>query len=137
MLSAAGMAAILWDVETFDWQNPPDDVAIARAVEPAEPRIDRAPARHPARHRRTSGATIDGLRDRGFALVTVEQLFGDAAADVRRLASRSVSCGNEKRDAAAAASRLSERASAGEQRLDGAAGEVDQEARPRRSTAAG
>ena len=77
VLRAAGMAAILWDVETFDWQNPPDGVAISRAVnQPGPGSIVLLHDVQPVTAR-TSGATIDGLRDRGFALVTVEQLFGD------------------------------------------------------------
>lgn len=76
VLAAAGMPAILWDVDTLDWQRPPDDTLIARAVE--RPRPGSIVLLHDihAGTARTAGAVIDGLRDRGFTLVTVKQLFG-------------------------------------------------------------
>lgn len=76
VLAAAGMPAILWDVDTHDWQRPADDVLVARAVEAPEPgSIVLLHDIHPGTAR-TAGAVIDGLRERGFSLVTVKQLFG-------------------------------------------------------------
>lgn len=75
-LAAAGMAAILWDVDTHDYQRPSEDVLIARAVD--APRAGSIVLMHDI-HETTARATpaiIDGLLDRGFSLVTVEQLFG-------------------------------------------------------------
>ncbi len=76
VLAAAGMAAILWDVDTLDWQGPADDVLIARAVE--QPRAGSIVLQHDTQEvtARTAGAVLDGLLDRGFQLVTVRQLFG-------------------------------------------------------------
>lgn len=75
-LAAAGMAAILWDVDTNDYQRPPEDVLVARAVD--GPRSGSIVLMHDI-HEPTVLATpaiVDGLLDRGFSLVTVEQLFG-------------------------------------------------------------
>ncbi|GAA3632201.1 hypothetical protein GCM10022200_13860 [Microbacterium awajiense] len=74
-LAAAGMAAILWDVDTSDYQHPSADVLVARAVDP--PRPGSIVLVHDI-HESTAVATpriIDGLLDRGFTLVTVSQLF--------------------------------------------------------------
>jgi peptidoglycan/xylan/chitin deacetylase (PgdA/CDA1 family) len=76
VLAAAGMPAILWDVDTLDWQGPADDVLTARAV--TQPRPGSIVLLHDIHERtaRTAGAVMDGLLDRGFVLVTVRQLFG-------------------------------------------------------------
>ncbi|MDR7185137.1 peptidoglycan/xylan/chitin deacetylase (PgdA/CDA1 family) [Microbacterium trichothecenolyticum] len=76
VLAAAGMPAILWDIDTNDWQGPADDVLNARAVE--QPRAGSIVLLHDvhAVTARTAGAVLDGLLDRGFQLVTVRQLFG-------------------------------------------------------------
>ncbi len=74
-LAAAGMAAILWDVDTSDYQHPSTDVLVARAVDP--PRPGSIVLVHDI-HESTAVATpriLDGLLDRGFTLVTVRQLF--------------------------------------------------------------
>ena len=76
VLAAAGMPAILWDVDTLDWQRPAKDVLIARAVD--QPRPGSIVLLHDV-HAGTAdatGAILDGLLDRGFVLVTVRQLFG-------------------------------------------------------------
>jgi peptidoglycan/xylan/chitin deacetylase (PgdA/CDA1 family) len=75
VLQAAGLPAILWDVDTLDWQGPADDVLLSRAVDQPGPGSivlmhDLQPGTA-----RNAGAIIDGLLDRGFTLVTVEQLF--------------------------------------------------------------
>lgn len=76
VLALAGMPAILWDIDTLDWQGPADDVLIARAVE--QPRAGSIVLLHDIHPgtARTTGAVLDGLLDRGFQLVTVRQLFG-------------------------------------------------------------
>lgn len=76
VLAAAGMPAILWDVDTHDWQRPADETLIARAVEAPKPGSIVLLHDIHAGTARTAGAVIDGLRDRGFSLVTVKQLFG-------------------------------------------------------------
>ncbi len=76
VLTSAGMPAILWDVDTLDWQHPPDDVLIERAVQ--WPRAGSIVLQHDiqAVTAGTAAAVLDGLLDRGFQLVTVKQLFG-------------------------------------------------------------
>lgn len=78
ILEGAGIPAILWDVDTLDWQDPGDDALVTRAVE--QPRPGSIVLQHDihATTARTAGAVYDGLRDRGFSLVTVTQLFGGA-----------------------------------------------------------
>lgn len=75
VLRVAGMPAILWDVDTFDYQRPDDAVLIRRAVEAPQPgSIVLMHDIHPGTGR-TAGAIYDGLLDRGFSLVTVTQIF--------------------------------------------------------------
>jgi peptidoglycan/xylan/chitin deacetylase (PgdA/CDA1 family) len=76
VLEAAGLPAILWDVDTLDWQGPSDEQLVRRAVD--QPRPGSIVLQHDihANSARTVGAVADGLRDRGFTLVTVTQLFG-------------------------------------------------------------
>lgn len=76
VLAAAGLPAILWDVDTEDWRGPSDEVLIRRAVE--GPRAGSIVLQHDVHTvtARTAGAVYDGLLDRGFTLVTVRQLFG-------------------------------------------------------------
>lgn len=79
VLRAAGLPAILWDVDTNDWQQPADDVLVDRAVNRAQPRS--IVLMHDV-HELTARVTpevIAGLRDRGFTLVTVTELFGGTA----------------------------------------------------------
>ncbi|MCP2635273.1 polysaccharide deacetylase family protein [Microbacterium sp. HD4P20] len=76
VLAAAGLPAILWDVDTLDWQKPPDETLVARAVE--QPRAGSIVLMHDvhAGTARVAGTIFQGLLDRGFTLVTVRQLFG-------------------------------------------------------------
>jgi peptidoglycan/xylan/chitin deacetylase (PgdA/CDA1 family) len=76
VLAAAGMPAILWDVDTLDWQGPSDEVLIVRAVDLPQPGSIVLLHDIHQRTERTAGAVLDGLLDRGFVLVTVRQLFG-------------------------------------------------------------
>ncbi len=75
VLSVAGLPAILWDVDTNDWQGPADDVLIERAVNP--PRPGSIVLQHDVHGNtaRTVGAVCDGLLDRGFTLVNLRALF--------------------------------------------------------------
>jgi peptidoglycan/xylan/chitin deacetylase (PgdA/CDA1 family) len=78
VLRAAGLAAILWDVDTFDWQSPRDDVLVARAVDQPAPGSIVLMHDVQAVTARNTSAVCEGLIDRGFTLVTVSQLFGGA-----------------------------------------------------------
>lgn len=76
VLAAAGLPAILWDVDTLDWQRPSDETLVARAVEQPRPgSIVLMHDIHPGTAR-VAATIFEGLRDRGFTLVTVRQLFG-------------------------------------------------------------
>jgi peptidoglycan/xylan/chitin deacetylase (PgdA/CDA1 family) len=78
VLAAAGLAAILWDVDTFDWQSPRDEVLLARAVD--QPGPGSIVLMHDVQPgtARNSPNIYNGLIDRGFTLVTLAQLFSDA-----------------------------------------------------------
>lgn len=75
VLQTAGMAAILWDVDSLDYAKVSDDVVLTRTVD--LPRPGSIVLQHDIQEKtaRTAGATYDGLRDRGFVLVNLEQLF--------------------------------------------------------------
>ena len=76
VLQIAGLPAILWDVDTEDWKQPGDDELVRRAVD--QPRPGSIVLQHDihANTGRTVERVMSGLRDRGFVLVTVAQLFG-------------------------------------------------------------
>ncbi|GAA1955197.1 polysaccharide deacetylase family protein [Microbacterium aquimaris] len=76
VLQIAGLPAILWDVDTEDWKQPGDDELVRRAVD--RPRPGSIVLQHDihANTGRTVERVMSGLRDRGFVLVTVAQLFG-------------------------------------------------------------
>lgn len=79
VLAEAKLPAMLWDVDSFDWQQPTDDVLIGRVVD--QPRPGSIVLQHDIQPNtaRTVTQVIDGLLDRGFSLVTVDQLFGGTA----------------------------------------------------------
>ena len=77
----AGMAAILWDIDTFDWQGPADDVVTQRAVDGPSPGSIVLQHDIQPNTARTAGAVYDGLADRGFTLVNIRQLFGGTLPD--------------------------------------------------------
>lgn len=78
VLRIAGLPAILWDVDTFDYQRPEVDTLIARAVDGPRPgSIVLMHDIHPGTAA-AAAATYDGLLDRGFSLVTVTQIFEGA-----------------------------------------------------------
>ncbi|MEN2740442.1 polysaccharide deacetylase family protein [Microbacterium sp. X-17] len=76
VLAAAGLPAILWDYDTLDWQGPADSVLIDRAVN--GPSVGSIVLQHDiqAVTGRVVGTVYDGLADRGFTLVNVQQLLG-------------------------------------------------------------
>lgn len=87
VLRAIGWPAILWSVDTNDWRDPGPDELVQRSV----PTVDSGGIIlfHDT-HRdsvTTAGRVIDGLRDRGFTLVTVSQLF-DGAVPFGRVSGR-------------------------------------------------
>lgn len=77
VLEAVGKPAILWSIDTNDWQRPGPDALIQRTV-PVAKRGDIILFHdiHPDSVN-TAGRIIEGLKDRGFTPVTVTQLFGD------------------------------------------------------------
>ena len=65
----------MWDVDTFDWRQPSDEVLIGRAVEqPIPGSVVLQHDIHPNTGR-TAGRVYDGLLDRGFVLVNLQQLY--------------------------------------------------------------
>ncbi|MCP2637404.1 polysaccharide deacetylase family protein [Microbacterium sp. HD4P20] len=75
VLQTAGMAAILWDVDSLDYAKVSDHAVLSRAVDLPRPgSIVLQHDIHP-NTARTAGAVYDGLLDRGFVLVNLEQLF--------------------------------------------------------------
>lgn len=74
-LAAGGMPAILWSVDTLDWQKPGYDALMAEAVGNATP--DGIVLMHDIHEETVAVAAdvADGLLERGFTLVTVSQLF--------------------------------------------------------------
>lgn len=76
IIEAVGMPAILWSVDTNDWQKPGAEALIERGV--AWPGVGGIILFHDI-HEETvevAGQVVRGLHDRGFELVTVTQLFG-------------------------------------------------------------
>lgn len=87
VLRAIGWPAILWSVDTNDWREPGPKALVERSVPVLEPGgIVLFHDTH-ADSVKTAGAVIDGLRDRGFTLATVSQLF-DGKVPTGRVSSR-------------------------------------------------
>jgi peptidoglycan-N-acetylglucosamine deacetylase len=76
VLQAAGMAAILWDFDTFDWTGTPDDQLLDRVVN--GPRVGDIVLQHDiqANTAQIVSQAYDGLADRGFTIVNISQLLG-------------------------------------------------------------
>lgn len=74
-LAAGGMPAILWSVDTNDWQHPDYGTLVSRAVDSTVP--DDIVLMHDIHPDTVAAAAdiADGLLLRGFTLVTVSQLF--------------------------------------------------------------
>ncbi|WP_290807963.1 polysaccharide deacetylase family protein [Herbiconiux sp.] len=76
VLAQTSLPAILWTIDTNDWQIPDDATLLARAVDGANPgSIVLLHDVHDNTARMTP-AILDGLLGRGFTLVTVQQLLG-------------------------------------------------------------
>lgn len=75
ILAATNMPAVLWSVDTNDWRRPGQDALVERSVPVLRPGgIVLFHDTHPDSVA-VAGRVIDGLRDRGFTLATVSQLF--------------------------------------------------------------
>lgn len=91
VLAVAGKPAILWDVNTFDWRQPSDEVLIGRAVDqPIPGSVVLQHDIHPNTGR-TAGRVYDGLLDRGFVLVNLQQLYNGQLQDLGGTLERSLS----------------------------------------------
>lgn len=80
--AVAGAPVILWDVDTLDWKTRDTDATVAAALR--DTRRGSIVLMHDI-HAPTVAAVpriIDGLRERGYTLVTVSQLLGDARPGV-------------------------------------------------------
>jgi len=76
VLAQTSLPAILWTIDTNDWQLPDDATLLSRAVDGANPgSIVLLHDVHENTARMTP-AILDGLLGRGFTLVTVQQLLG-------------------------------------------------------------
>lgn len=75
IIEAVDMPAILWHVDTNDWQKPGNAALIERSVPASQPGdIVLWHDIHPDSVD-VAGTVFDGLRNRGFTLVTVTQLY--------------------------------------------------------------
>lgn len=76
-LRATDMPAIMWSIDTLDWQHPGSEKLIEEAVTKAEP--GDIILMHDIHEDTTAEAKAiaEGLLKRGFSLVTVSQLLGD------------------------------------------------------------
>ena len=76
IINAAGLPAINWNVDPNDWVGPGQTALLARTIPVA--RADSIILMHEIKNDsvQVAKAIIQGLRDRGFELVTITQLFG-------------------------------------------------------------
>ncbi|SDZ14552.1 polysaccharide deacetylase family protein [Herbiconiux ginsengi] len=76
VLAQTDLPAILWTVDTNDWQLPDDETLLDRAVE--QPKPGAIVLLHDVHENtaRMTPAILDGLLGRGFTLVTVQQVLG-------------------------------------------------------------
>jgi peptidoglycan/xylan/chitin deacetylase (PgdA/CDA1 family) len=81
VLAAAGLPAILWDVDVRDWAGLSDEEVVAGAVGGARP--GSIVLQHDIHENtaRTAAQVYEGLRDRGFSLVTLDRLFPGGLPD--------------------------------------------------------
>ncbi|NLB46996.1 MAG: polysaccharide deacetylase family protein [Microbacteriaceae bacterium] len=87
IIDAVGMPAILWSVDTNDWRRPGQDALVERSVGVVKTGgIILFHDSHPDSVA-VAGRVVEGLRDRGFELVTVTQLF-DGSVPPGRVSSR-------------------------------------------------
>lgn len=76
VVAIAGEPAIMWSVDTRDWEKPADDDLARYAID--RPEVSTIMLMHDiqAGSARVFDRVVTGLRDRGFALVTINDLFG-------------------------------------------------------------
>lgn len=76
VVAIAGEPAILWSVDTRDWEKPADDDLARYAID--APTVSTIMLMHDiqAGSARVFDRVVSGLRDRGFSLVTLDALFG-------------------------------------------------------------
>lgn len=76
VVAIAGEPAILWSVDTRDWEKPADDDLARYAIN--APEVSTIMLMHDiqAGSARVFDRVVSGLRDRGFSLVTLDTLFG-------------------------------------------------------------
>jgi peptidoglycan/xylan/chitin deacetylase (PgdA/CDA1 family) len=76
VLAQTDLPAILWTIDTNDWQLPDDDTLLDRAVQ--QPKPGAIILLHDVHENtaRMTPAILDGLLGRGYTLVTVQQLLG-------------------------------------------------------------
>lgn len=76
VVAIAGQPAILWSVDTRDWEKPADDDLARYAID--APEVSTIMLMHDiqAGSARVFDRVVSGLRDRGFSLVTLDALFG-------------------------------------------------------------
>ncbi len=79
--AATAMPAILWTVDTNDWQQPGAEAIINQSVWDAQ--VDGIVLMHDIHDTTVAVAQdiVDGLLERGFTLVTISQLFGNNVPD--------------------------------------------------------
>ncbi|WP_449283014.1 polysaccharide deacetylase family protein [Leucobacter sp.] len=75
VLDGLGQPAILWSIDTLDWKKPGREELVKRSVGVAEPGDIILFHDIHAETVDNAGVVIRGLRDRGFTLVSVTQLF--------------------------------------------------------------
>ncbi|WP_336992284.1 polysaccharide deacetylase family protein [Leucobacter sp. VD1] len=76
VLAAVGQPAILWSIDTLDWKKPGREELVQRSVGVAAPGDIILFHDSHAETVDSAEVVLRGLRDRGFTLVTVDQLFG-------------------------------------------------------------
>ncbi|WP_210480988.1 polysaccharide deacetylase family protein [Naasia sp. SYSU D00948] len=80
VLGATGMPAIMWSRDTLDWQKPGDGALVQRAMSNAQPGDIILMHDIHETTTRVVPQIVDGLLNRGFMLVTVEQILGGTPA---------------------------------------------------------
>ncbi len=75
VLDAVGQPAILWSIDTLDWKKPGREELVRRSVGAADPGDIILFHDIHAETVENADVVIRGLRDRGFTLVSVTQLF--------------------------------------------------------------
>ncbi len=89
VLAAVGRPAVLWSVDTLDWQQPDDATYLSRAIDQPKPGGIVLMHDIQAVTARLVPQILDGTLSRGFTLVTVDQVVaGTSAAKARVIKSR-------------------------------------------------